>query len=124
MEELTENGKQIGLWLRALILAALVTTALLLALAFVLLKVQPDTGTTELLILLIYVLSCFAGGWYRGRRSEKRKFLQGMITGLLYFVLLFLISGLEAHTPGPDLPQSAAALVLCVLGGMLGGMLA
>ena len=57
----------------ALIVAYVITVLALFGIAFVMLKLQPDAGTTELLILAVYVLSCFAGGWYAGRRAGQRK---------------------------------------------------
>ena len=43
-------------------------------------------------IILIYVISTFAGGFVIGKLSGTRKFLWGLITGVLYFALLVLIS--------------------------------
>ena len=69
-------------------------------------------------------LSCFAGGWYAGKRAGKRKFLQGLLVGILYFALLFLISGMGEREIQSDLASGGLACLLCAAGGMLGGMLA
>jgi len=79
------RGKTIGRAVLALVVAFLTTIILLLGFAFLLLKLQLDAGKTELGILVIYVLSCFAGGWYCGRKAAQRKFLWGFLTGILYF---------------------------------------
>lgn len=92
--QLRKGGKGIGRFAVALIVAYVITVLALFGIAFVMLKLQPDAGTTELLILAVYVLSCFAGGWYAGRRAGQRKFLQGLLVGVLYFAILFLISGM------------------------------
>lgn len=123
MEGLMGKGKAAGTMLRALVLAYLVTTVILLALAFIMLKFQPDTGKTEIGILVTYVLSCFLGGWYAGRKAERRKFLWGLMTGLLYFLLLFLISGMGDRAAQTNMVQSLLSLALCAGGGMLGGMI-
>ena len=122
--QIKKGGKGIGRLAVALVVAYLITVLALFGISFVMLKLQPDTGTTELLILAVYVLSCFAGGWYAGRRAGQRKFLQGLFVGLLYFVLLFLISGMGEREIQSDLASGELACLLCAAGGMLGGMLA
>ena len=124
MEQIRKSGKGIGRFAAALVISYIITTAALFGIALVMLKLQPDAGTTELLILAVYVLSCFAGGWYAGRRSGRRKFLQGLAVGLLYFGLLFLISGMGEREIQSDLASGGLACLLCVAGGILGGMLA
>lgn len=123
MGRMTGIGKTAGRLLKALLISYLITTALLLLLAFVMLKLQPGRSQTELGILAVYVLSCIGGGWYAGHRAEQRKFLQGLLAGILYFALLFLISGLDDRAVQSDLAQGMLAFVLCAFGGMLGGML-
>ncbi len=122
--QLRKGGKGIGRFAMALIVAYVITVLALFGIAFVMLKLQPDAGTTELLILAVYALSCFAGGWYAGKRAGKRKFLQGLLVGVLYFALLFLISGMGEREIQSDLASGGLACLLCAAGGMLGGMLA
>ena len=100
----------------ALIVAYVITVLALFGIAFVMLKLQPDAGTTELLILAVYVLSCFAGGWYAGRRAGQRKFLQGLLVGVLYFAVLFLISGMGEREiwSAEDLHAFCAQPVACL----------
>lgn len=109
---------------RGLVLAGIVSMISLLILAFVMLKLQMDVGQMEIGILLTYALSCLAGGWYCGRKSEKRKFIWGLLTGILYFLLLFLISRTGEDAGAADFMQGLTAFALCAAGGMLGGMLA
>lgn len=118
------NGKGVTKIICAVVAAYVLTALLLFGLAFGMQKWQLDVKTAELLILFIYVLSCFAGGWYAGRKTERKKFLQGLLTGILYFVLLFLLSGLSDREIQSDLLQGILAFFVCAAGGMLGGMLA
>ncbi|MCD8397997.1 MAG: TIGR04086 family membrane protein [Lachnospiraceae bacterium] len=124
MEMLHGRGKTIGRAVLALVVAFLTTIILLLGFAFLLLKLQLDAGKTELGILVIYVLSCFVGGWYCGRKAGQRKFLWGLLTGILYFLLLLAVSALGEEALQPALARTAIAFVLCAGGGTLGGMLA
>lgn len=124
MEQFRIGGRAAGAVLRGLLLAFLVTVVFLLLIAFVFLKMQPDMGKTEIGILLTYVLSCFAGGWYCGRRMERKKFLWGLLVGVLYFLLLLAVSGMSERSLQSGLLQSLTAFVLCAGGGMFGGMVA
>ena len=49
--------------------------------------------------------------------------LWGLLSGVLYFVLLLLISFGIYHTLQGAAAETAAAFGLCALGGMLGGMI-
>ena len=124
MEQLRGHGRSAATMLLGLILSCIVTTVILLILAFVMLKLQPENGMIEIGILVTYAVSCFLGGWYCGRRMEKRKFLWGMLLGVLYFLLLFLISGMGDRAIQSGIAQGLGALALCAGGGMFGGMLA
>lgn len=124
MELLQGKGKMAVKILKGLLAACLVTVIALLLLAFVMLKFEAVAGKMELCILLTYVLSCIAGGWYCGRSAQQRKFLWGLLLGIAYFTLLFLFSGMGDRAVQSGLLQSVTAFVLCACGGMLGGMLA
>lgn len=112
-----------GRILRALVLEYLITVIALLALAFAMLKLQPDAGKVELLILAVYALSCLVGGWYAGHSAGQKKFLHGLAAGVFYFLLLFLISGLGEQGIQSEPAQILLAGLLCSAGGMLGGMI-
>lgn len=124
MDQAYGKGKIAGILLRGLVLAGVVSMAILLILAFVLLKLQPDTEKIELGVMLVYGVSCFFGGWYSGRKMGRRKYLWGLAVGALYFALLFAVSGMSDRTVQPELLHSLTAFVLCAVGGMLGGMVA
>ena len=108
----------------AQVLAWLITAALLLAMAFVMWKFQPDMGKMQLGIYGIYVLSCLFAGRYTGKRGARRKFLWGMCSGMLYFGILVAVSVLSKRTVQPDALHRVFAFVFCTAGGMLGGMTA
>src|SRR5699024_3431255 len=88
--------------LGALLCSWVVTAVLLLVLALLLWKLNLKEGQISVGITVTYLLSCFAGGWVLGRRTQKRKFLFGLLLGVCYFLLLLAIS-MIAHPGG--LPQ-------------------
>ena len=119
-----EAGQMIRALAAAQVLAWLITAALLLAMAFVMWKFQPDMGKMQLGIYGIYVLSCLFAGRYTGKRGARRKFLWGMCSGMLYFGILAVVSVLSERTVQPDALHRVLAFVFCAAGGMLGGMTA
>ena len=108
----------------AQVLAWLITAALLLVMAFVMWKFQPDMGKLQLGIYGIYVLACLFAGRYTGKRRARRKFLWGMCSGMLYFGILAAVSVLSKRTVQSDALHRVLALAFCAAGGMLGGMTA
>lgn len=108
--------------LKAMLASYIVTGLLLLTLTFLLYQFKLDEQTVMAGIVVIYVVSTFIGGLILGKLTKKRKFLWGSILGGLYFLLLFVISyGIyrEFNTNGLN---AITTVLLCVGGGMLGGM--
>ena len=107
--------------LKALLASYVVTGVLLLLLTVLLYKLDLDEGKVQIGILAVYVLSTFAGGFVIGKLAKVRRFLWGLILGVLYFALLMLISiGVYRTMEGGS--STVMALALCAAGGMLGGM--
>lgn len=108
---------------QALLVSYIVTGILLLVLAVLLYKLNLDKGKVTAGITGIYVVSAFAGGFLIGKAQKVRKFIWGLILGMLYFLLLVLVSVGVYHTLQGDTMQIVTTLILCAAGGMLGGML-
>lgn len=109
--------------IKGLIIAYLVTGIGLLFLAFLLLKLQIGEEKIALGILLIYVLSGFAGGFFLGKRSETKRFFWGMVLGIIYWMILIgitLLSGNGLQNGGKGLFLN---FVICVGAGMIGAMI-
>ena len=110
--------------LKALLASYIVTGILLFAVTFFLYKFEWDEQMVTAGIIVIYVLSTFVGGFILGKIRKARKFMWGLIIGVLYFALLFLISfGVYRNFDGNG-TNVITTLLLCAGGGMLGGMLA
>lgn len=107
--------------LKSLLASYIVTTALLLVLSFLLYKFDLDEQKVQIGILMIYIFSTFAGGIIIGKLTKVHRFVWGLLLGILYFVLLLLISiGVYRTTQGGA--DAVIAFALCAAGGMLGGM--
>ena len=108
--------------LKALLCAYIITGILLLVLALLLYKLGLSEENVNAGVILIYVISTFASGFVMGKLTGTRKFLWGILTGVLYFVLLVLISLGLYHSLQADAVNLATTFLLCAGGGMLGGM--
>ena len=96
---------------------------LLVILALLLYKAGLSEEMVNAGILLIYVISTFSGGFVIGKLAGVRKFLWGLLLGVVYFVLLLLISLGIYHSLQSDLMNLGTTFLLCAGGGMLGGMI-
>lgn len=78
--------------LRSLFLAYLLSGVCLLLLALLVFKLDIGKGPVTVGILVIYVLSCLAGGFLAGKILRQDKYRWGFLVGLCYFVLLVAVS--------------------------------
>ena len=109
--------------LKALLCAYIVTGILLLVLTLLLYKAGLSEENVNAGIILTYVISTFSGGFVIGKLARVRKFLWGLLLGVVYFVLLLLISLGIYHSLQSDLMNLSTTFLLCAGGGMLGGMI-
>ncbi|MFQ9394122.1 MAG: TIGR04086 family membrane protein [Lachnospiraceae bacterium] len=114
-------GRKMAILIRAQLTAWVVTALLLLLMALLLFKLELNESKVSLGMTAVYVLSCFFGGLAAGK-GGKRKIPLGLLTGAVYFLVLFLLSwNLGAERDGfLSLILTGA---LCLGGGMLGGMI-
>ncbi len=109
--------------LKALLCAYIMTGILLLVLTLLLYKAGLSEGNVNAGIILVYVISTFSGGFVMGKLAGNRKFLWGLLSGVVYFLLLLLISAGIYHSLQSDAAALATTFLLCAGGGMLGGMI-
>ena len=114
-----------AIWiLKSLLCAYVVTGILLLLLALLLYKLNLNEKQVTIAVMAIYLLSTFIGGFVIGKLNQVRKFLWGMIVGICYFVLLLLVSVGVYHSLKNGGANAMTTLLLCIGGGLLGGMFA
>ncbi|MDE6312423.1 MAG: TIGR04086 family membrane protein [Lachnospiraceae bacterium] len=116
-------NKKISGIIKSLLLSYIVTLLILLLLSFLLLKFRLSENIISLGITLSYVISCFLGGNIAGRLFTLRRFLWGLLVGVIYFIFLALISLAVNHQLTSDITHFFTVLFMCALSGMLGGML-
>lgn len=113
-----------GIWLlKALLTGYVITGVLLMILALLLYKIDLDEQKVTIGIIATYIISTFAGGFIMGKLVEKQKFIWGLVLGVFYFLLLFIVSFMVNHQLQSNGTNLVTTFLLCAGGGMLGGML-
>lgn len=110
--------------LKALLSSYIVTGLLLLAIAGLMYRFRLNEGKIQIGIIVTYILSCFCGGFLAGKMMKSRKFLWGVLLGFLYFVVMMLVSLAVNRELQMTAMEFITSFLLCMGGGMLGGMCA
>jgi putative membrane protein (TIGR04086 family) len=109
--------------LEALVCSYIITGLLLLLISFLMLKLELSSGVMSGGINFAYIVSTFAGGFFIGKKTEQKKFIWGLVVGVLYFIILMLVS-LMMNRVGPlPLGSLFTVFIMTGLSGMLGGMI-
>lgn len=108
--------------LKALAISYLISAAALLMLSGMLYQLDIGLDKIQIGLVVTYILSTLAGGFYIGRKVKKREFLWGLLVGLFYYSIhIAIVIAMEGVQPERVVPGTALAL-LCMGSGMLGGM--
>lgn len=124
MEKTARRIQKITALLTGLVAAYAITGGSLLLLALLLFKLDLTEGKITAGIIIIYILSCFLGGLLAGKRAGSRKFLWGLLLGLIYVLLLMAVSAFTGPGISAGAPSVITSFIMCVGAGMMGGMLA
>lgn len=109
--------------LKSLLFSYILTAALLLLLAVLLYKLSLSEQIVSIAIIAIYVIATFFAGYITGKKMQNRKFIWGLLMGVVYFFVLLAVSFIINRSAGEIGNSFFTTLVLCAGGGMLGGML-
>ena len=122
MENMQKNIKVIW-WIKSLLASYIVPGILLLVLTFFMYKFELNEKIVSAAIVGIYVVSTLIGGMIIGKLTKSKRYLWGMVLGIIYFVLLLLITLGVYRTLNGDSVSIVTSLILCAGGGMTGGMI-
>lgn len=109
--------------IKTLFLMYAVTLILLLLLALILFKMEPQEIVCKIWLIAVYIISGLLGGFLIGKRRKSKKFLWGFFVGLLYFLILFAVSLLLYRGLAGDWMHLITTMILCVASGTVGGMI-
>ena len=100
-----------------------VSALLLLGLSAAVFYMELPANIIQIGITVIYLLSGLMGGLLVGKMQREKKFLWGIITGIVFFLLLLVLSLLYNSGHIVDVVHMLSVLVLTVLSSMIGGMI-
>ena len=109
--------------LRALLVSYIFTGIFLVLLAFLLYQFRLGEKQVGMAVNVIYVVTCIIGGFAAGKGIRQRRFFWGLLSGLLYFLILLGMSFAMQKGLKGDMADIVKVLAMCAAGGMLGGML-
>lgn len=116
-------GSKIGIVIKGLIFSYAVTGVLLAILAFLVFRFGLAEGVTDASITAIYVVVTFLGAFVVGKRVKERKFLWGFLLGLFYIAIISVVAIVLGQVFDVTSTANLSTAVLCIGGGLLGGML-
>ena len=109
--------------LEALVFSYIITGLLLLLILFLMLKLDLSSAVISGGINFAYILSAFTGGFFIGKKTEQKKFIWGLVVGILYFVILMLVSLMMNRVSPLPMGSLFTVFIITGLSGMLGGMI-
>ena len=102
--------------------AYILTAGLLLLLAFMLYRFGLSEKVVSICIIVIYIIVTFLAGLLAGKREGRKKFLWGLMMGVLYFGILVAVSLVVNRGLEDVAGNMMTVFFLCAGSGMLGGM--
>ena len=123
MRKKEQNEVWIMGMVKALLAAYVVTGILLIILALALYKFELNEGAVTAGVTAVYLISTFTGGLVVGKLAKVRRFLWGIVLGILYFALLLLVTVGIYRTFHGSSTEILVTFALCAGGGMAGGMI-
>lgn len=106
--------------LKTMVIAYAVTGVILVILSFILYK----TGLTEWQvsagIIVTYAVSSFIGGYIIARKEKTRRLMWGTGFGVMYFLILLVVSLLISDGIQPDTTSVIRGAVICICAGAIG----
>lgn len=116
------KGKAVKM-VQSITVSYLLTAVMLLLLSFIMYKCKVSMSGANSGILASYVLSCLIGGFIFSGCLAQKKYLGGVLLGVVYFAVVYLVSAVWNQSIAAQMPGMLTAFLICVFSGMLGGMI-
>ncbi len=117
-----KKNRIVGALVKSLILMYVLTGLFLLLLTVFMYHMDLEVQTAKIVIVIIYIMTGFIGGFSIGKQLKTRRFLWGVVVGILYFGILLLASLAVGGGKVDDVIQLLITFVLCTASAMIGGM--
>lgn len=120
---MTESRSRAIYLSKSVLLSYLITLFLLLVISLLLLQTGLSGSIMSIAVVVVYVISAFSGSFYMGKHVEQKRYLWGLVTALLYFLVYIMISLIVKGDDPIRLTDYVKTLAILACSGMLGGML-
>lgn len=110
-------------FVKTLLISYAVTVVLLFLFALILYKMKLSGAQASMGVTVIYLISCGLGGFITGKQMRSRRLLWGLLSGALYFTILFLLSMLSGGGLSADLKNMFTVLGTCLAGSAAGAII-
>ena len=108
---------------KSLVISYILSFILLLIFALIMYYGEISDRTVGIMVVITYFISTLIGGIGIGKSVDNKKFIWGLIEGVIYFLLIFGIS-LIGEGGKSNLSSSIfVGLIISSVGGMIGGMI-
>lgn len=121
-EKNVESGAPVVFLLKCLLFSYILTAGLLLLLALMLYRFSLQEKVVNIAIIVVYIAVTFFAGFIAGKRMGSRRFVWGLVMGVLYFTVLALVSLIVNRSLQDVASNFMTVFLLCAGSGMLGGM--
>lgn len=108
---------------KALIASYVLTGLVLAILALLVFKYEIGENVVNMGITATYIIATLLGGFILGKKIREKKFIWGILLGLLYMAIIFAASLILNQGIDAVSSNNLTTFLLCIGGGMLGGML-
>lgn len=123
MNQSAEKQSKGTVLVKALFISYVITGIILFILALFMYKAGPSNMFVNAGIVFAYIFSAFVGGMVVGKKTQEKRFLWGILSGALYFSIIFAVSILMNKDIISQIGSTVTVFITCSFGGMLGGML-
>ena len=123
MEHVLKKNPVVMLLIKSVLVSFVVSAILLLITSALMLSTNLSATVVSVLVIVTYIIANFLSGFIMGKGMEHRKFIWGLVSGLVYFFIIFLLSLIIMSTKNFSLVATVRTLLICALSGMVGGML-
>jgi len=123
MKTSAKSNSYVIFYLKCLLFAYILTVGLLLLLALFLYRFGLTEKIVSAAIIFIYIAAALFAGFVSGKKMGTRKFLWGLLAGVLYFSVLLCVSLVLEHGTAGISGNLATVFFICAGSGTLGGML-
>ena len=116
-------GKKAASVFKVLILSYVVTGVLLLLAALLMYKLRLGEGQMRIFVMVIYGISTIVAGLAYGKVKQGKGVLNGAMIGAVYVGFLTLVSLIINKGIYDDIKKAVISFIICLLGGILGGIM-